>query len=394
MGSSCYTKNAGWYHETQSSRDQNGLCTQHEHEVTEANFLLDLSPIIRHLSSTQHTSSQLLDLCQMSYIAFFSTTAAPQHRHALTPYERLSSALTVAQVCGFQPLCSHYAKRLAPLNCPDPSRESNLRQTLITEYSRLLATHPSLVGSTTLQQLSVIGFRPNDIVLLTQLVGFVSFQARFLALLSALDQQPVVLLPGFPLAEDRHIHGFSLLPQYWHGYLDGKIHLHDAPHYLPEDEGLLPNTLRQHLAEDQSSSLSFQAFIDYFASSSTVSDDALLLLSQLYTARLNGCHYSASLFARRYLAKTADNLTIEQLFDPQLGEHSPTVNHANTHSQQLLKSIRLLTRSPERFTPQTVQLLLESEIALPQSIDLLIQCAFLCWYHRLINALGSSSSAQ
>ena len=75
----------------------------------------------------------------------------------LSPYDRLSTALTVAQVTGVQSLCSHYAARLAPLHSPDASRESNIRLAQITQYARQLASQPTLICRRALQQLATSG---------------------------------------------------------------------------------------------------------------------------------------------------------------------------------------------------------------------------------------------
>lgn len=82
----------------------------------------------------------------------------------LSPYDRLSTALTVAQVTGVQSLCSHYAARLAPLHSPDASRESNIRLAQITQYARQLASQPTLICRRALQQLGDVGLSPADIV--------------------------------------------------------------------------------------------------------------------------------------------------------------------------------------------------------------------------------------
>ncbi len=58
--------------------------------------------------------------------------------HTFSAYERMSTALTVAQVYGVQRLCNHYAARLTPL----PARIRHVR--VITVWHRLLSTLASL----------------------------------------------------------------------------------------------------------------------------------------------------------------------------------------------------------------------------------------------------------
>lgn len=91
-------------------------------------------------------------------------------------YDRLSTALTVAQVYGVQRLCNHYAARLAPLPGPDSSRESNRRLAQITQYARQLASSPSLINALARSQLDEVGLTSRDIILINQIIGFISFQ--------------------------------------------------------------------------------------------------------------------------------------------------------------------------------------------------------------------------
>lgn len=73
-----------------------------------------------------------------------SRTVLNDRLHTFSAYERMSTALTAAQVFGVQRLCRYYAARLAPLPGPDASRESNQRLAQITQYARQLAGSPPL----------------------------------------------------------------------------------------------------------------------------------------------------------------------------------------------------------------------------------------------------------
>ncbi|MGD9424871.1 CMD domain-containing protein [Pantoea sp. NSTU24] len=129
--------------------------------------------------------------------------------HTLTLYDRLSIALTVAQVAGVQRLCNHYAARLNPLPGPDSSRESNNRLTQITQYARQLAMQPGLISASAIAALDAVGLTEPDIVTLNQVIGFVSYQARVVAGLQALQAQPVRWLPGSTAPPDADTTGFD-----------------------------------------------------------------------------------------------------------------------------------------------------------------------------------------
>ncbi len=90
-----------------------------------------------------------------------------------TAYERLSTALTVAQVCGVQRLCNYYSARLTPLPGPDSSRESNHRLAQITQYARQLASSPSIIDNRSRQHLNDVGLTAWDCVIINQIIGFI-----------------------------------------------------------------------------------------------------------------------------------------------------------------------------------------------------------------------------
>lgn len=105
--------------------------------------------------------------------------------HTFSAYERMSTALTVAQVYGVQRLCNHYAARLTPLPGPDSSRESNHRLAQITQYARQLASSPAVIGERDRQHLEAVGLTTSDNILMNQIIGFIGFQARTVALFQA-----------------------------------------------------------------------------------------------------------------------------------------------------------------------------------------------------------------
>ncbi len=132
----------------------------------------------------------------------FPDQVAVSRLQTFTAYDRLSTALTVAQVYGVQRLCNHYAARLAPLPGPDSSRESNRRLAQITQYARQLAGSPSVINALSRSQLDEVGLTSRDIILINQIIGFVGFQARAIAVLQAAQGFPVRWIPGMPQQEE------------------------------------------------------------------------------------------------------------------------------------------------------------------------------------------------
>ena len=127
-------------------------------------------------------------------------TVAVSRLQTFTAYDRLSTALTVARVYGVQRLCNHYAARLAPL--PAPTRA---RATVVWRKSRnMLVSLPVRPRLLTLSrsQLDEVGLTSRDIILFNQIIGFVGFRARAIAVLQAARGFPVRWIPGMPQQEE------------------------------------------------------------------------------------------------------------------------------------------------------------------------------------------------
>ncbi|WP_233277636.1 CMD domain-containing protein, partial [Salmonella enterica] len=182
-----------WYHETQSTMSsQTPLSLMPEAAYVNDRFLLDLTvaeTALTPFESWLKPARQLADV-------LFPRTVLNDRLHTFSAYERMSTALTAAQVFGVQRLCRYYAARLAPLPGPDASRESNQRLAQITQYARQLAGSPSVINTRAREQLAEVGLTARDTVLINQIIGFIGFQARVAAIFQAFCRLPVRELPG------------------------------------------------------------------------------------------------------------------------------------------------------------------------------------------------------
>ena len=66
----------------------------------------------------------------------------------------------------------------------------------ITQYARQLASSPDVIDDKAQQQLDEVGLTTYDMVLINQIIGFIGFQARVVAVFQALLGHPVRWLPG------------------------------------------------------------------------------------------------------------------------------------------------------------------------------------------------------
>lgn len=126
----------------------------------------------------------------------------PDCQLTLSLYDRISTALTVAQVCGVQRVSHHYARRLAPLPGPDPSRDSNLRLAQLTEFARLLASEPTRITAHSRQLLREAGLTGRDTLHLALITALVCLQARMVAVVGILVGQPQHVMPACAPAAD------------------------------------------------------------------------------------------------------------------------------------------------------------------------------------------------
>lgn len=316
-----------WYHETQSNHAQTDvLPLVPEAANVDDRFLLDLALPDEIVAACSGWLTPARALCHL----LFPLDIPVNRLHTLSAYDRLSTALTVAQACGVQRLCNHYAALLAPLPGPDSSRESNRRLAQITQYARQLASSPDVIDDKAQNQLDEVGLTTYDIVLISQIIGFIGFQARVVAVFQALLGHPVRWLPGH----------------------------HIQPHTLPVRPGawiaLLPVVELRYASAHQLESLSrWQA------------EPALQALTPML------CHEPMLL-----------DLTGEIL------------NHCREEawvtSSALSAAVELLTRSPDRFSAAQFNPLTEEGLPADRAIALLTRSAFDGWLERLKVALGKA----
>lgn len=382
----------GWYHETQTSQQRHTPLDPCQTNDTDS-FLLGLEqkiePSLRRLLTQRNG---LLFAAQTCYDKLFPSSVTTSRQQTLSLYDRLSSALTVAQVTGIQPLCSHYAARLAPLNCPDASRESNIRQTHLAQYARLLATQPTLVNPSMLTQLGDVGLSTQDIVLFTQLIGFVSFQARLLAVINALAGRPATVLPGFPRAEETNQRGFTLELRRWQSLLPEVDVKQASQQQLDVLDFCAPDARESSfyrlLAQDSATLEALSAVTTHVMQQPGDEKSSLKEWAAAATSRINGCLFCAGIHGRYYLEAGGESSHIDSLFE-DLQANGTAVNSV----EPLVKVVQTLTQSPEKFDALSLQPLLEAGYQHAQVVDILLSSALFNWLNRLIQTLGQSRPA-
>ncbi|AOE99525.1 peroxidase [Serratia surfactantfaciens] len=381
--------NAQWYHETQSS--VRGDAPLEPQAATHRDrFLLGLGAFADEaLNHALSARSGVFSASLAGYHALFPDHVPLSRYVTLSPYDRLSTALTVAQVTGVQSLCSHYAARLAPLHSPDASRESNIRLAQITQYARQLASQPTLICRKALQQLGDVGLSPADIVTFSQVIGFVSYQARVVAGIAALAGRPAVVVPGFPNVEDAEGVAFSAEELNW----TARLPPIDAENAAAEQLDVLDQSHPQARAESYYLLLAHDAatlrerngvFNGINAEGYGLSA-RLKALATLAVSRINGSRYCAATVAQ----ELQDDGLAEALF---AGLPQGLAYNEDAVKRAVMRTAADLTRAPEKFTPQSVQPLFNSGLDQAQALEVILTTALYAWENRLRQTLGDAET--
>ncbi|WP_312686681.1 CMD domain-containing protein [Kosakonia sp.] len=366
-----------WYHETQSSasRTQALPLVPEAASVTDP-FLLDLvlpNELLADLDSLVTPARKL-------YALLFPPRVAVNRLRTFSAYDRLSTALTVAQVFGIQRLCNHYAARLAPLPGPDSSRESNYRLAQITQYARQLAASPSVIDARSRQQLEDVGLSLYDVVTMNQIIGFITFQARVVAVLQALLGQPVRFIPGMETQQEADAHLFAHPEGEWLPAMDGvELRTANAPQMaslarwqpLPELRLLAPVLAHEHLQLNELGEI-----VESIARSNP--EPHLARLSALYTARING---SVCCFVEQCRRWQGPSEPLTAFVDG--GREPQRIIAGSTPESTLIQAAYMLTCAPDRFSPLQFSLLVEQGFSQREAVNLLTGCALHGWLNRL-----------
>ncbi len=374
-----YPGNHHWYHETQSSVSaEKGSPLVPEAAEVEDRFLLGLmQQAPAALQATLQSQTSILQLARKLNAILLPDSLQTSLTHTLTLYDRLCTALTVAQVTGIQRLCNHYAARLNPLPGPDSSRESNNRLTQITQYSRQLASQPTLIDCAALRRLEEVGLTEPDIITFSQLIGYVSYQARVVAGIQALMALPVRWIPGTVVPADADAQRFATLPE-WQPQLPPVELRYATPEQLETLTFCQPQPLLSQsawlLAHDARALHGWAQLLIALDEQASEQDR----LAAAVCARING---SVGCFAQ-YQGEWRDALV--EGIDEALLASKP-----QPESAAVIQAAAQLTRAPERFSAAHLQPLAEQGYS-PETLFRFVQnVAFANWRNRLFQSLGS-----
>lgn len=332
----------------------------------------------------------------------------------LTQAERLVLASEQARVSGVNVLQAVYRVRalalesaaITPelrtiLNQPG-AQTGNARMDAMLHFVRTLALNPAESDQAALLAIPAAGLSLNDTVLLAQLIGFVSYQARLLVGVQAMnDMGGVAEAPAAEPADAApFVHPANLPPPgeplrrngFTSEVLDWKAWL----------EVLNPETAtseQQHVLEVSHPKAKTMDFYLVLARQPQV----LLERSQAFNAimyapgglsraerevaatavsRSNGCVYCASVHAQRFEQLAKRNDVMAQMFD------DPDTAGTNARERAIIQASLALTRAPGSFGKQNLQPLRDAGLSDLEILDMLHSAALFGWANRLMLNLG------
>lgn len=266
-------------------------------------------------------------------------------------------------------------------------RVAGKRLAAIAAHTILLADAPVLAEPHHVQALQQAGFTTRAIVVLSQLIAFVSYQTRVVAMINAMGAAANGSYRPTPaplaLIESR-TYTFDVLG--WKAWADTvslegasadqiKVLEESHPKAKTSDYYLLlvhaPEILRQR-------SLVFNAIMYGNGGLSRAERE----LGATVVSRINGCVYCASVHAQRFeqLAKRRDS--IEQVY-------ADAISAGTTPREQAIIQFAIaLTRAPASLDRDAIATLNEAGLNAEEILDLTHSIAIFAWANRLMLTLG------
>ena len=332
---------------------------------------------------------------------------------ALTQAERLVLAAEQARVSGVTVLEADYrarAETLAAAITPElrtildqpGAQTGNARMDAMLHFVRTLALNPAESDQAALLAIPAAGLSLNDTVLLAQLIGFVSYQARLLVGVKAMSDmggvseapaaQPADAAPFVhpanlpPPGEPLRRNGFTSEVLDWKAWLE----VLNPETATPEQQHVLEvshpkaNTRDCYLVLARQPQVLLersQAFNAIMYAPGGLSR-AEREVAATAVSRSNGCVYCASVHAQRFEQLAKRNDVMAQMFD------DPDTAGTNARERAIIQASLALTRAPGSFGKQNLQPLRDAGLSDLEILDMLHSAALFGWANRLMLNLG------
>ncbi|KYQ97161.1 alkylhydroperoxidase [Serratia plymuthica] len=343
------------------------------------------------LAQARATRQAATDAIQASYQALF----APADAGDFPPAQRLLIAQRISEWQADQPLAAHYAALLEQQG----GAPAGPRWQAALDHAERLAFKPASADAQHLQGLQQAGWSLDDIVTLSQLIAFVSFQSRLLTGYRLLGDKPVEVT-GTPVRAS----GWRTDPV----TLSGR---HAPPVFTRQELGWEPWIAAKPLAEfDEPGQALLTRFghsdSDYFRllarnhpvlEQRTLADRAIFYtpgglerkdreLAATVASKVNGCIYCASVHARKAAQLSKQTEEVQRLLDVAPGGVLSEGQGERWRAQ--IDFAAALSATPPQADARHLAALREQGLDELALLDLVQSTAFFAWANRLMLTLG------
>jgi uncharacterized peroxidase-related enzyme len=299
---------------------------------------------------------------------------------------RLSCAAKVATLTAERALAAFYLDALERLGPPGDTPRTPALDKAALDHAALVANRPALAGRAALDPLRAAGLSDYDVVTLSQLIGYVAFQARVILVVRALagiERDPAASHAGADVV--RH-EGFTAEPLEWRSWLTPlDLAAASADQLAALDESgptargsAYYLTLVRNAAVLRQRSATYNAIM-YAPGGLSRADREL---GALAVSTLNGCPYCASVHAQRLNQLTHDSNLVARVFA------DPVSGGANEREAELLRYARRLTLDTAEFGVADVARLRALGLSDGEILDYSHAVAIFAWANRLMQTLG------
>jgi alkylhydroperoxidase domain protein/CMD domain protein len=363
---------------------------------------------------------------QGSYAALFD----PVDPVGLSPVERFATALRVATLHAATEAAEHYRQRLIEAGAsqeivaaaaledagsasqPDPAVPARLQA--ILAHADLLGTRPVEATPDDLQALADAGLATVEIVQVSQLIAFISFQVRVIAALkliggsstgpaatgadpdatasgASVESAPASSLPPAeitrPDADLKRPPAFTRDQLEWMPWLTPLDMADASPAQVAALEGRRGNSPYFRLLALDAKVLTERTATDlgiFYTHGGAPRAERELAAAA--TSRLNGCIYCASVHARLSAQLSKREADVDRLLDTGVGDIAAL--ELGDRWQAVVEHAVALAKTPSEATEEHVGRLRELGLSDLEILDVSQAAAFFSWANRLMLTLG------
>ena len=362
----------------------------HNHDLLDS--LAQIAPDTE-LAAARRTREAATRHTQGSYEALFSPDAAAGK---LTLALRFWLAAQIGSWLRDSVLQRYYEQRSKAFAAPEQTPALNAA----LAHARILTLHPVNAQAADLQRLLDAGWSEEDIVTLSQLTAFISFQSRLLRGYRLLAGHEVDTPPAQEVTAGQ-----------WHTQaqtLSGKR----APVAFTQAElgwepWIAAKALSDFNADQQATLARFgHSDSDYFRllgrnlpvlEQRTLTDKGIFYtsaglsraereLAAAVASKVNGCIYCASVHARKASQLSKQQQAVQQLLDVAPG--GDLTQGQSSRWQAVIRFAARISGTPAQANTQDIAQLREQGLSTLEIVDLLQSAAFFAWANRLMLTLG------